>query len=63
MNHVRTTYKCRKPDLKPLLAELRRRAAAFSSFAIDWIDREQNERADAQSRLAYRRAIESEGKR
>ncbi len=57
------SYKCRKPELKPLLAELRRRAATFSSFAIDWIERERKERADAQSRLAYRRAIESEGKR
>jgi len=57
VNHVKGTYKCRKPALKPLLEELRRRAAAFS---IDWIEREHNERADAQSRLAYQRAIEGE---
>jgi len=60
VNHVKGTYKCRKPELKPLLEELRRRATAFSSFAIDWIEREHNERADAQSRLAYQQAIEGE---
>ncbi len=61
VNHVKGIYKCRKPELKPLLEELHRRAATFSSFAIHWIEREHNERADAQSRLAYQRAIEGEG--
>ncbi len=53
-------YKCRNAKLQPLLAQLRERAALFSSFEMVWVERESNEEADEQSRLAYKRAIDGE---
>jgi len=52
-------FKCRDVKLQPLLAQLRQRADLFSSFEMVWVPRENNEAADEQSRLAYRRAIAS----
>lgn len=49
-------YQCAAPLLVPLLARLRKAGEAFASLELEWVGREQNEAADAESRAAYREA-------
>jgi ribonuclease HI len=55
-------YGWHKPELQALLAQLHRAAAHFESLTFEWVPREQNTRADALSRRAYREARRREGR-
>lgn len=50
-------WACNAPLLVPLLARLQRAKLAFKSLTLEWIPREQNEHADAESRIAYNQNI------
>jgi hypothetical protein len=39
--------------LAPLLAQLRKAAGFFGSLTLEWVPREDNQQADAESRAAY----------
>ncbi len=47
VKQMRGEYKVKNEGLKPLHAAARQRAAAFRTFAIRHVDREENTRADA----------------
>jgi ribonuclease HI len=53
-------YGCAAPPLVPLLARLRKAGEAFASLELQWVGREENEAADAESREAYREATGKE---
>jgi len=46
-------YKCKKPTLQTLLAQLRDNAARFEQVDVIWVPRELNAIADEESRKAY----------
>lgn len=46
-------YKINSPLLKPFLYRLHKAADCFGGLILEWVPRDQNQDADAQSRLAY----------
>ncbi len=51
-------YACNAILLVPLLERLRKAGKVFERLTLEWVPREQNSEADAQSRLAYKRHTE-----
>lgn len=48
-------YACRSEVLQPLLKRLTEASKVFESLSLEWVRREENQLADDQSRLAYKR--------
>jgi ribonuclease HI/Flp pilus assembly protein TadD len=57
INQFNGMWKCHKPELQELLDRLRHAATFFQGLEMVWVPREQNARADEESRQAYREAI------
>ena len=51
------THAVRSPRVRPLYLEARRLASAFRNLDFRWVPREQNQEADALSRMAYAQAV------
>ena len=47
------SYGCHSELLAPFLGQLRKAGTFFDSLKLEWVPREQNDRADAESRTAY----------
>jgi ribonuclease HI len=54
VNQVTGEWQCNKPHLQQLCEKVRDAMSFFEWVVLEWVSREQNALADAESRLAYR---------
>lgn len=55
-NQFNGTWRCESPLLKPLLNRLIKAQSTFDGLKLQWVEREHNQEADHESRIAYREA-------